>query len=133
MSIRTSITTGILALSACLGASAWAGFKANGQVTIYKPARIVDGVPGSARNSADSTQFIGCKVYVPFLGARPEALCLARDTAGNYATCFTDDPAQISVISSIQGDTAIRFIYNDVGGCTHISVERISYYEPKAP
>lgn len=126
---------GFLAAMVTLGmaasaATALAGLTANQTVTVNPITRVAQGALGSARNSADNIQFIGCTVTdaagVAFV------TCSARGPGGNFATCTSNDPGKVAAASSINSDSFVLFRYNAQGACTFLSVSTFSQYPTKA-
>lgn len=122
---------GLLVLCAFLApASAHAGSRSGGYEVIVNPqGKFALGSLGTVRNSRDKVQGIGCA----FRGGGGSAgSCWARDAAGVYGTChFFDSPDMTAALTMVNGDSHIRFEWNDAGYCISISVYNDSTLEPK--
>lgn len=126
---------GILSAMVALGlvatsATAMAGFTANQPVLVNPFLRVAQGALGSARNSPDNIQFIGCAVTDGAGGAF--VTCSARGPGGNFATCTSSDPGKVAAASSINSDSFVVFRYDAQGNCTLLSVSTFSQYPTKA-
>ena len=91
------------------------------------------GAMGSARFSANPTEFIGCR-RMTVAGAQSEAviLCSARNAAGTTVECFTMDPALIDVVRGGLTDYAfIDFSWLPDGTCSTIIVSTNSRFIPR--
>lgn len=114
-----------LTLSFTLTSNVFAGTK--GTYNVYVGTTYFDGSLGSARNSADTNQQIGCWSYSSGSG-----YCYGKDSAGTTASCSTSDAAMLTSIESIKGDSYIRVNYSS-GACTNVFVSNFSSFAPKAP
>ncbi len=109
-----------------------AGYKAAYPVKILTGTDgggLANGSMGTARNSADGAQYIGCSLqssYSPVTGT-----CFAKDATGKYLQCVTSDPAIVSVISSIAKGAFISFTASGTGACYWVDVTNNSYFEPE--
>ena len=133
MKLRTvSVATLVLALGA---GTALAGKKLSAQVTVTVFAdgsfQAMGGL-GSARSSADSTQFILCETFGGV--SWRQALCFASDAAGTARSCWSNEPLFVDTASTASGDSWIKFQAPSHGGqCTFIEVKNSSEYLPKSP
>lgn len=120
-----------LAALLCTGLTApsFAGTKTNPTVVVNQTARIASGALGSARNSQDNLQFIGCSVIDSTGGAF--VTCSARDSLGRSASCRSTDVGKVSVASSISSDSWVYFQYDALGNCTYLLVSTSSQYPSK--
>jgi hypothetical protein len=122
-----------LTLGACaaLAAPAVAGEKSPGSVIIHPSLNMAQGAVGSARNSGDKTQRLGCTVITGLGWFRVD--CEAVDADGNTAHCenLYDDGMRQAALS-INGDSYIVFTWDRDGGCEMLEVRQNSRYEPKA-
>lgn len=91
---------GALGLTLAAGGAAWAGAKVVAPVVVDLPSRSARGSLGSARNSADATQYIGCQVGAEAGAAPPAGYCSARNAASTQVECVTSD-ANLNVCSAI--------------------------------
>lgn len=129
--MRKGFLTAMVAFGmAATSAPALAGFTANPTVTVNPVTRVAQGALGSARNSPDNIQFIGCSVTDA--GGVAFVTCSARGPAGNFATCTSNDPGKVAAASSINSDSFVVFRYNPRGVCTFLSVATFSQYPTKA-
>jgi hypothetical protein len=124
---------GLFLLAGLLAAStAAAGYRWYYPVTIS--GNSVSGSLGSARNSPNAIEYIGCAVY-----GRPTkawATCWAQDAAGNQVSCYADPalaPSIVTTVAALSGDGLLTFSWDASGNCTQVNVSTRSYYEPKAP
>jgi hypothetical protein len=83
----------------------------------------------AARNSSDTTQYIGCVASNELTGSR--ASCTAVDSTGKTATCIgsIDDANQLNTVAAINSASTIRFTVTKIAlrpVCTSISVENDS-------
>ena len=121
----------IVIMAAVLGAAsvALAGEKASYPVVVGDSYAY--GTTGSARNSADTQQKIGCEIWAG-PGYR-NAYCAARNSSGVQRSCWTDDPQMLEVASTVTTDSYISFSFNTGGACTFIFVRNGSEMGPKQP
>lgn len=83
---------------------------------------------GTARNSTDNRQQIGCYVYSNY--EPPLAYCIAHSANDVWATCQTNTAKYVTAASSINGDSWISFSWTG-GTCTSINIGNHSFLEPK--
>jgi hypothetical protein len=120
-------------LIAASSASALAGYKQTSNVVIYANG-VTQGSMGTARNSADTLQYIGCEIYAST--SYSNLHCRARDAAGAVRHCWNDARANDDMRQAIQTMTAnswLRFDVNlevDPTKCTFIHVVSSSQYAP---
>ncbi|BAV98624.1 hypothetical protein bcgnr5380_61720 [Bacillus cereus] len=110
---------------------AHAGFKQ--YVPIGVGTNYAEGTVGSARNSADARQSIGCGIYATSGVATLSAMCSAVDAAGSRVTCTTNEAPLVSAAQSVKGDSYVHFMFDAAKKCTEIWVDNDSSYEPKKP
>jgi hypothetical protein len=122
----------VLALVAAPTGVAMAGYKYSLPVSISDTSKTAYGVMGSARNSSDTAQYIGCNVST-FAGSAPSTTCSAVNSAGTSRSCTTYDAKIVEVAKAISGESYIRFYWNTSGECTQLTVAHFSQYEPKKP
>jgi hypothetical protein len=128
------IASGLLGFMLAAGA-AMAGYKLSSQVSVTQNADgsgSARGALGSARNSVDSLQYIGCEHYVytsPFFVDTMH--CFARTSAGVVATCYSTEPTFIAAAASMSGDSYVSFTFDSNAVCTSFVVGHKSQYEPK--
>jgi hypothetical protein len=130
----------LVALALTLGASipvvARAGVKATSPVQVNLTSRYAFGSMGSARNSVDSTQQIGCEVDVLANGivyGGCSAVSAASVGAGPIsASCsFYNQPGFAAVAQSVSSDSFIIFTWDANGVCQQITSSNFSLWEPK--
>ena len=80
---------------------------------------------GFVYNSWFSNDYIGCEANAA------SGDCYAVDVSGLYKTCTTTDPAMLTVIRSLKGDSNIFFSWNPDGTCRDIRVQTDSLRAPK--
>lgn len=144
INMNTGITNRLiasLALCALAGfsSSAIAGQKLRSDVMITSNFQLVSvqGAIGTARNSLDNYQRIGCVVKANTVSSTVSGSCDATNAAGVRAFCITDAPQLVEVIKSIAADSYISFSYvpSATGNptCSQINISTSSVYEPKTP
>ena len=114
--------------------SATAGIKTDSPVLVsFNPdgSGGASGALGTARNSANQVEFIGCVLH----GSRGNvfASCSVRDAAGTFMGCVARDPAFLEVLKSVTSDAVISFFWDAQGNCTEIAIETASNDAPKLP
>ncbi len=117
-----------------LGATAFAGVRVYQPVYIYSSGGVprgAYGTLGSARNSADALQYIGCQVSA-WASSGMSMLCWARDAGGATAICSSSDAKLVQVALGAGGDSFVHFEWDANGSCTYLNVRAVSYYEPKS-
>ncbi|MEL6342797.1 MAG: hypothetical protein AAFV53_06665 [Myxococcota bacterium] len=88
------------------------------------------GSKAAARDSADSTQYIGCAVFASGTTSTTlYGLCAARTATGTYLSCSTTNP---KMIEAIQGQDTYGYLYftETSGQCSYIYSNRFSSYLP---
>jgi hypothetical protein len=97
----------------------WAG-KVNTPGVRIGSNQVVQYASGSmvgARYSVDTKQFIGCRAlvsyYVSSNGSSPQAVCFARDSAGNYLMCANGsfEATGLNSVEALHGMTDTSYIY----------------------
>jgi hypothetical protein len=117
-----------LGLLVALAGSARAGAKHSVPVTVG--SAYASGSLGTARNSSDGNQYIGCQVYGT---SSINAYCYAADSAGHYLSCSTTTTAMVALAESLTSDSYLYFSVNSSGGCTYLVVQNSSDLAPKNP
>ena len=110
--------------------AALAGPRVEAEVTVDPVLRVVSGSLGTARNSSDSHQEIGCSVTYSTSGGET-ASCWGRSAARVYRSCVSSDPQIIATVKTLTGDAYLRFEYNTFATCEYVRVSNSSVYEPK--
>jgi len=98
-------------------------------VTIDDSAMVASGMLGAARNSSDTTQFIGCKTVSD--ASSSFGTCTALDSTRLFRSCTTSNANMIAAMRAIVGDSYIIFNWNSSGACTAVSVLNESDVDPK--
>jgi hypothetical protein len=124
--IASLVLTGLLTAGV-----ASAGYKADYQVYVNTSSMIAIGALGSARNSGDSNQYIGC-INEAYSSGSQYIVCYAANSSGSYGSCTSTDPHFMAVAQSVAGDSFLEFSWNS-SGTTFIEVNSTSYYPPKQP
>lgn len=89
-------------------------------------ASDVTGALGSARNSSDTTQQIGCDIYGD--GGFKQARCWGTDANGVNSSCTTQRPNMLFSLSALKPDSYLEF--NDSDECTRVRIINSSKYRP---
>lgn len=107
---------------------ALAGSSSNQQVVVGTTGGLLyaKGTFRPVRNSADSTQYIGCSIYAYDSGSRSIA-CYATDAVGNYRNCSTSDPGMVQVAASLNPASYLYFVVNADGSCNRVISVNASY------
>jgi hypothetical protein len=121
-------TLATLTVLLAISATALAGYSSSAPVVVT--ASYGYGALGSARDSADNVQFIGCTVQGQATSAA-SAYCWARDASSKAVSCATNNPGLISLIQSMPSDAVLWFFYDANGVCTTINLSNYSYDQPK--
>jgi hypothetical protein len=137
---RVAMLVAMLVGASCLfvGWRAKAGYKISTFVTINTNPSSGDpyalGAMGSARNSGDGNQYIGCLVD-GYDNNTYSGACYALNAAGTQsANCYTTNPTVLNAIRSISGGTRIYFKWQaSTGICTLVEAANISYWAPEVP
>lgn len=121
-------------LGLLLGAAAvQAGYKSESSVGIstYASYRAGYGAMGTARNSTDSNQQVGCSVESgsSYVFAR----CIARTAAGAYLECTSGSASIVQAALAIGSASRIYFTEDLAGTCTGLHVTNYSNYKPMVP
>ena len=115
----------IIGLAVVISGTAVAGLK--GTYNVTTSATSFAGSLGSARNSADAIQYIGCR------DQQTVAYCYGRDAAGVTKSCTTSNPTHLAMIRGWTDSTYVRISFNTAGTCTNILQSTFSQLEPKKP
>jgi len=121
-----------LAMALLFTAPASAGQRADDFVSINTIYRVASGALGSARNSSDGMQFIGCGVYA-YATSQAYVSCAAYDAKGRYASCVSTSPELVKAGQTIGSDSDITFSWDAAGSCAQLNVFNGSNTPPKAP
>ncbi|QWP77350.1 hypothetical protein J5226_02790 [Lysobacter sp. K5869] len=120
---------------AVLCGTAFAGEKGNVPVTLETNAsgQVVRafGMMGTARNSADTKQLIGC--FIGAAGNSLQAGCEAQNAAGANTMCLSSNAGVIAAVQSVGPDSYIDFARDGAGNCTSVYVANGSSTAVKQP
>lgn len=94
------------AVALAVPALAGVGYSSSSSV-VRVTGNWADGVLAATRASPDSIAYQLCTVYTT--ASSEHARCSARDTAGDYLTCYTSDPRFIAAIRSVQPESRLYF------------------------
>jgi hypothetical protein len=107
----------------------WAGWVYNNPVQItYRTDNTFDatGALTTARYSADSRQYIGCRVSAYANGSR-SATCAAQTSTDVIASCSTSDPKLIEKIQKMTDSSYVYFKGNrTTAACSDIVISNYS-------
>ena len=109
-----------------------AGEKLSAPVVVNTVARTASGAMGTARNSADGNQMIGCQVNSGTTFSE-NVLCSARDAAGNFRSCQSFNATLIQAATAISSNSQLFFAWDVNNACTSLSVTTFSRFEPPLP
>jgi hypothetical protein len=91
------------------------------------------GSMGSARNSSDTRQYIGCSVDTYATGTAASVYCSATDASGRTAACASYNPVLVAAANSLSGDSYVAFYFDGSGTCTELYTTTASSFAPKNP
>jgi hypothetical protein len=130
---KLSISLGATLAVAALAGVASAGEKAPRPVIVDLRNARASGSLGTARNSADGVQVIGCSLQAVSGVTGIYLTCHARDANGTGVNCSSTDEGFIKASYAVNGDSAIEFTWDRFFVCTSLSVNNWSSEEPKQP
>jgi len=113
--------------------AASAGAKTNSEVVVsllpHPNWSDAKGSIAAAQASADSVQYIGCRIAVNLASGTPvrSLMCSARSAAGTYGSCSMTNPPQsiIDQITSLRETDILWFFWTPNNGmCMEVNVER---------
>jgi len=113
-----------------LGSAAFAGMRSTAEVYINQTSKYAQGSLGSARNSADSNQYIGCSVTNDYI------YCSARNAAGTWVHCDAYSASMALSARGIGSSGYLSFSWlgsSTSGTCNTLTVSHNSAYAPKEP
>lgn len=132
MMTRKLSTIALVLVSAAFSATAWAGYRYSVEVQIDAANRTARGSLGTARNSADNNQAIGCRITAS-AGSNPVVFCEATDAAGHSASCSSSDKSLVTAATSIRDSSIVNFAWAPGGNCLSLSIENYSHSPPPQP
>jgi hypothetical protein len=133
------LATAVCGLGLLMSSTVWAGLVSNTDVVIHRATgngnSSASGSLQAARNSQDTTQFIGCAVSVGLESFASSLICNAKDKFGQSLLCLSTptDPgyaAMSVVMQSITDASFIVFTSTPSGKCNSIEVDNFSQYLP---
>jgi hypothetical protein len=117
-----AIALGLLTLAS----TAFAGQTLNSTVYISSTSYYAMGSLTAARYSSDTLEYIGCEAWswTSSGTTHSEGECYANDyTGNNYVSCYTTNPAFISLISGVNASSGLYFTWSSGSNtCTEVSV-----------
>lgn len=128
---KVSVVGCALLLAFAVG-KARAGQKQDQNVVISDASAVAFGMLGTARNSADTVQDIGCYTYGYVLYG-VAGYCWATNTQGTYRTCWLSTSNTWGVAATLQSDSELTFWWQANGNCLQVQVDVGSMSPPKAP
>jgi hypothetical protein len=127
--MKTTLALVVASLIVFSLGSACAGEKDPAQVMVT--TYWSSGSVGSARNSADTTQYIGCQMVI--WNGSVSFECFARNASGAWGSCYSSNPAFFPVVQSIGPSSFIAWDNDANGNCTQLNVYNSSLYAPPQP
>jgi hypothetical protein len=110
-----------LALSVALTFPVYAGLKLHREVVVN--ATSISGDIGSARNSVDNVQYIGCNDF----GASIH--CYGKNAAGLSKSCSSNAVSMIQQVRGLRTNTYLIISFDAQGACTSIRSYQGSFAE----
>jgi len=127
------LSLSVAVLATALVGTAHAGRRTAAPVVVNSTSRSASGSVGSARNSSDSIQWIGCQTSTSLTSHF--ITCSAADSTGRSASCsMTGDENNFVLLglSAMTESSMITFTWDTVGNCTSVLISTYSDYVPKA-
>ena len=119
-------------LVAAFAGQALAGYKSTNPVVVNTTTKTAYGSMGSARASADTTQFIGCEL-VGGPGGPTTVNCGARNSAFQVVYCSSTDPAVVAMAYGLTANSYLYFRADANGRCSYLNIDNASYEQPVTP
>jgi hypothetical protein len=117
-----ALVMGAMAISSSAGTHSAQGVV----IHLNSPNPYATGDLGFVYNSWFSNDYIGCQA------SATSGDCYAREVGGNFLSCWTTDPALLTVIRSLNGDSHLLFSWNPSDAtCKDIRVTTDSTMAPK--
>jgi hypothetical protein len=115
MSRRLKLGTIVALLALASGSGiVLAGAKSYAPLSINTVNRWASGGFSETHNTTDLTSYAECG------SNSTTGYCTFRDTAGTFYSCYTTDPAQITVIRSMSPDSLFNVVWDASGVCTYV-------------
>ena len=121
----------IVIVVTAIAAEAQAGARRSFAVRVDSVSRFALGDLGTARNSSDPYQVIGCAVAANAGGEPQTVNCEAVDSTNVREWCHTYDPELAAVARAIGSDSYVYFTWDSAHTCTRIYVSNLSQWQPK--
>lgn len=104
-----------------------AGLRSYFPLSVNVAGRYASGGLAETHNTADSIQ------YAEFGSNATTGYVTLRDAAGTYYSCYTTDPAQLTVIRSMSPDSTFSVAWDTSGVCTYVLSYASSRSAVRAP
>ncbi len=117
---------------ALMSSLSFAGLKLEDPVVVNLAIHEAFGSIGSARNSEDSVQYIGCSIEAD-LTHDPMAACFAMDVTGTTVLCTSSSPRIVAAVQGISSLSFLDFLWDSEGNCTYVFLVSVSSDPPRAP
>jgi hypothetical protein len=129
--MKKTLILGLLVCSTLLVSGVtYAGLVGNNPVNIWTDGSgqpSANGTLRDARNSADSSQYIGCSRYAYDTGSNM-IVCYARTASGSYLSCQTSDANMVRVAETLNSSAYLYFVVNPDGySCDRVITVLASY------
>jgi hypothetical protein len=121
------VLSGIVAMSS----PSFAGLKLDDPVVVNLEIREAYGSIGSARNSADGVQYIGCSMEADS-STDPIAACFAEDATRTTVLCTSSSPRIVAAVQAITSLSFLDFQWDSDGTCTFVYLVNGSFSPPRA-
>lgn len=118
-----TLLTALLGFGMAVQGTAFAGQK--GYAPVYIDSTSFHGSIGSARNSADSVQYLSVVDGGTFI------VIQAKDASGTSVQCVTHDSTHFASLRGMSDSSALSVYYDATGTCTSMNVTTSSLHEPK--
>ncbi len=130
MKISKSLITGVCLIS--LGILSIAGSASAGKRDTEQVSRTSNwgrGSLGSARNSSDNNQSIGCSMGA-YSSGTVFATCHATDSSGTTTFCYTYEPSVVRAVATMSDESEI-YLRRDGNDCEIVQIDNFSVNEKK--
>ncbi len=130
---KSSAVLAVLVILGTIGIpTTHAGSKISQEVVIYEyrngTAGGAYGSIGSARNSNDGDQMIGCSLWA-YKGEITRVICSAIDRNRNYVSCSSSDWRLIQAVTAMTSNSYISFGWKNYSDCWRIQIGNTSTSE----
>src|SRR5688572_31813526 len=100
-------------VSLCVAGGAFAGLRVEREVIVTE--NHAEGSLGSARNSANTHEYIGC--WSAGWAGTQHTWCEAVGADGTWGACVSYDPDIAAAAQATSGDSWLSFSWNEDGSC----------------